>query len=896
MADEQLEAVALAGVLDRPRLYGVLDAPMVRVCVVQGPSGSGKTTLLRSWALQQTHPLTWVTLGDGGISRQAFWRHVVGSARRLGELSADAAARVIEQLTLTADPVRVAIDLLADAGPVTLVFDAYEHLGDVTREIDADLARLVAALPDLRLLITTRGRTALADLDPPGGVVRMMTLGELAMTADEVAALMVRQAGVDDERLAQSVTQATRGFPLTVRAVVLALSQLGRIPRVHSLEWDAVVAARWESLLPDEVAVRFVSDTSVPPYVDVALATELTKHPAAEQLLNDLERHGFGRWIPYAHEHPVFQYAETIRDTFRTRSRTDAERFRLACVRTAQWLFGNDEIDQALIFAIEGRDYAFADRAFVALVIGNPDTYITDRFLPTLRQVPEEVLAQYPMLAFGLGLALAANPLLRLEAPHAFRIAIDSPAQPAYLEPAIDRFSLAAMRAVSLRTAYSFRDSAEAALDVVRSVDALPAGSLAQFGEHIGTILRQLSYSLLQGGLVDEAIGTAVRSVSLCRSQAARNYSIVYAAGATAFAGDIVRSRNFSSRIDMGAWPLHLQRSYLNGMGTIAAAFERLDALDFGGCLDVLRETDSYTPTGEFWPLFTAVSVSARHGLGQALAEAERVERELAGPTPPGTGDNAATDHLHGVLARAWIAGGNSRAARRLLDGLPPDRAHLAGPRISRLLADERSGDALALAEEALRLPGHTLRTGADVRTTGAVAALREGEHARAWAWLNDATVTWETSGPRLHVAMLHARDRRLLCELAEEEGSASVLRYLDVPFVEGQAGVTPVVSLTPREVVVLRALAGPGSLRELAEGLVVSRHTIKTQVTGLYRKLGVSSRRSAVVVGRDLGFLDDDSASKRSEAKRERLTPGFDPASTGNTTLVPEPPRAGIG
>src|SRR5690606_23188293 len=156
-----------------------------------------------------------------------------------------------------ADPVRIASALLAGAGPVVLVFDAYEHVGDAMPEIDEDLARLMAAAPDLRVMVTTRGSTGLADLDLPGeGIVRVITLGELALTTEEIGALIAGQTGIEDERLAASVASATRGFALTVRAVVLALSQLGRIPRVDSTEWDTVVAARLESLLPDPVAVQ----------------------------------------------------------------------------------------------------------------------------------------------------------------------------------------------------------------------------------------------------------------------------------------------------------------------------------------------------------------------------------------------------------------------------------------------------------------------------------------------------------------------------------------------------------------------------------------------------------------------------------------------------------------
>ncbi|GAA3630152.1 LuxR C-terminal-related transcriptional regulator [Microlunatus ginsengisoli] len=57
--------------------------------------------------------------------------------------------------------------------------------------------------------------------------------------------------------------------------------------------------------------------------------------------------------------------------------------------------------------------------------------------------------------------------------------------------------------------------------------------------------------------------------------------------------------------------------------------------------------------------------------------------------------------------------------------------------------------------------------------------------------------------------------------------------------------------SLTPRELEVLEKLAGTGSLAEIAAQLFVSRNTIKTLTSGLYRKLGVHSRPEAVAAAR---------------------------------------------
>jgi LuxR family maltose regulon positive regulatory protein len=47
-------------------------------------------------------------------------------------------------------------------------------------------------------------------------------------------------------------------------------------------------------------------------------------------------------------------------------------------------------------------------------------------------------------------------------------------------------------------------------------------------------------------------------------------------------------------------------------------------------------------------------------------------------------------------------------------------------------------------------------------------------------------------------------------------------------------------------------------SYPEMAGTLYVSRNTIKTQASSLYRKLGVKSRSAAVQAFRQLGFADE--------------------------------------
>jgi LuxR family maltose regulon positive regulatory protein len=71
-------------------------------------------------------------------------------------------------------------------------------------------------------------------------------------------------------------------------------------------------------------------------------------------------------------------------------------------------------------------------------------------------------------------------------------------------------------------------------------------------------------------------------------------------------------------------------------------------------------------------------------------------------------------------------------------------------------------------------------------------------------------------------------------------------------------SGPRPVVTdeLTAREQAVLGLLPTGLSAREIADELGISRDTVKTHTKRIYQKLGVSSRRSAVARGRELGLL----------------------------------------
>jgi LuxR family maltose regulon positive regulatory protein len=62
--------------------------------------------------------------------------------------------------------------------------------------------------------------------------------------------------------------------------------------------------------------------------------------------------------------------------------------------------------------------------------------------------------------------------------------------------------------------------------------------------------------------------------------------------------------------------------------------------------------------------------------------------------------------------------------------------------------------------------------------------------------------------------------------------------------------------ALTRRELQLLVELPSPRTADEIAASMFVSVNTVKTHLRGIYRKLGVNSRREAIVLARRRGLL----------------------------------------
>lgn len=293
-----------------------------------------------------------------------------------------------------------------------------------------------------------------------------------------------------------------------------------------------------------------------------------------------------------------------------------------------------------------------------------------------------------------------------------------------------------------------------------------------------------------------------------------------------------------------------------DGTASFGLAAQSLEAMtcfdDLGRAVAAARQALAVLPRGA--PVRAAVEALTAwhlHLLGDD-AEAERLAR------------HALAEHVH--LPSAGLP---------LVAYLPPAVLGLSALRRGDL-ADARAMVGTAVAERdggPLRASPHSLpvtcaharllsETG---RPAEAVLACRAGlDLARGWrdSSLMVPAVLLELA--RAHAALDEPEAAQEAADRARERlagarDAGALTAALDAVAAGGRTGhhVAAPEDLSARELEVLAALAGPGSLRQVADVLFISRNTIKTHTRALYAKLGVASREEAVRRGRELGLVD---------------------------------------
>lgn len=276
---------------------------------------------------------------------------------------------------------------------------------------------------------------------------------------------------------------------------------------------------------------------------------------------------------------------------------------------------------------------------------------------------------------------------------------------------------------------------------------------------------------------------------------------------------------------ELGRWRARTGTEW-HAAGQLAAAVAALDRRDRQEAARRLSAARA-VPGEELWFLHAAVRA------------------QLAVHTP------ARADALHGLR--------EERAARaRQAPPGPFATCALDGAEVDLLLAQGRATEAAAIAA---RLPDH----GAGRLRRGRVAMLA-GDLDTAYAELAG------TAHPTGVVRRVRVEALLLLAELHRRAGRADAVREATdrlaaagpwprlaelLPGGSVYPATAVVVELTPRERTLLELLREPVPRDRMAAALFVSTNTVKTQLQGLYRKLGATTREEAVARAFELGLME---------------------------------------
>lgn len=771
-----------------------------RLCVLRDLHDPG--SVLAHWVARADHAgtaIVWIDGESAAPTAAAFWLRALTQAHARGLLPDAVLYREITALSEAPEmAVAALIRALREADPpVTLVVNGFPRDTTVSDRIAADLLEVLGELATMRCVVATRSATA---FETPNTAVsrRVIAQQDFASTASALATTPLEVA----ERMGE--------------------------PGLR----------------------RLVAELALAPAVSAALIAEVTGRGDAEALLRRLEQAGAGHRGEAGDGTQLFRFRTAVREqALADLSAQDPRRLAELRRLIARWLFDELKDDlSALEYALDARDLEFA--AHVALRAFPFRREEGSRVVALLRRIPAVQIHRHPLLALWYGLVLNAEPATQRRAPEFFAsAALMSRVQARRLGP-LETAVHRGLESLVWRMLGQERRMAEAARRCVDLLDGLPSDP--RLAEIVGTVLYQSAISALyarEHPTARRAFALLVEFSERHDFRHRRNAALAGLALLETLEGRVRAARRSLAAIVDADWPETWRDGYMGAPARIARAWTMIDDADPAAALAELDVLDPHLQTIEHWDLILTPRVIAKTMLRRRQEAAHRFQRTcstrvrrstlpaarerlavtsvlldlLAGaaPEPPRAGSRRPSSLLRTLLSLQTPADGPLPAA-----GAHPIEEMLAA--IADVRRALRSGEARAAHE------------------AGARIAATVAEHELRWP-----------------LQLMTAPDRERLLALlvaADERGTAEVLRR---DFDAFDARPEPIAEdhahpvLSPREAIVLQALAETASRAEIAERLFVSVNTVKAQLRSLYRKLGVTTRDEALARAAVLRLLD---------------------------------------
>ncbi|HEY6684802.1 MAG TPA: LuxR C-terminal-related transcriptional regulator [Propionibacteriaceae bacterium] len=854
--------------ITRQRLLQLAGNASEPITLISAPAGYGKTTLLRQWFPEmgpaEIEPV--VRLDPAEITDQwQLWQQV-GEA-----LSLSAVTLIIDDLHL----------LERDRGTV-LLRDALRRANGNRRLVIATRSDPILALHDARM----------------AGKVLEIRAAELAFDETETELFLAANHIAVSAEQAYALWVHTEGWPAGLRLSTTPLSSGARSKEAFAtlLQGDSAVGSylMGQALAYTADDLReFLLQTSVSEFLDAELADELTGRSDSALLLERahiqpgfLHRLADGRW-PYRY-HPMFRallLAELMRSA--------PDEVRRLSALAAAWFSRHGEHVRAASLAVQGQSWdVVADSVLagscVALATGDWSWVRS-----TFAQLPDY------QLEASLSVRLASI-LLKLgsgDRTDAMQTAAamlnDPPTAGTRLEAAALTFVEAGLLAEQGEIGKALR-----ILELDPTRDSILASRAA--GTGVRSARRQLQAACLFAAGPPNAVPAVLNE---SRSSSTESYTNVQLgdleirAWAAVVAGDLRSAQHYLNRVkaiteresargaldhvetmrfaqqwiemetgdhlpaqidhdtDGGARSA-LPHSISQSLATITDARLRLIRdNDSRGCALMLDDLISVNPHIQQWStigsLWAIARIDAHLGAGEFSNALDLALNSSIGNSS--IGNSSAADSSLGNSLTGFSDGSRNQSylwawamQRAALDS----RAGMLGMDPELLISK--------LPLESALLPGRSEALRVRVLLGAASLAWRAEMPERASHYLRLALQSTEAHGwrrPYVEIAaaitpVLEAERRRIT---SHGEQVIELLAYLRRQPVYGGQLPDP---LSVRELEILQYLPTPLDQRELCSALFISRNTLKTHLRSTYRKLGVQTRREAVLRAESLGIL----------------------------------------
>ncbi|WP_168929591.1 LuxR C-terminal-related transcriptional regulator [Nocardioides sp. GY 10127] len=869
----------LAAVVVRPRLEHAVDALLdgtpggPRAALVSAPPGFGKTTLASAWA-HRAGQRGWDTatcrLTRSDVSPRLFWRTLLDTLRAAGPETAAA----LEGLTA---PDRVGdvhhlLDLLdrlaGTPRPLLLVLDDVHLLHG--RSVVDDVDELVRRSPaSLRLALVGRPvaspDTAL-DLRLSGA---FLTLGaeDLAFTAAEA-----RRACPDlDPAVLSAVLDRTEGWPALTRLVAAAVGEGsvlgGTWPQQRAL-FEEVMLETLRRHPDEDLPVLFAAASAE--QVPLELLVHLTGRGDAGEVMERaaattglVTREGSDPLPSYRLHAGLRAYLEG------EHARRDLPGVRALAAAAARWHLVRSQGLEAVAQAVRS-----ASEPLLAEVLSLVGPRIVNE------GAAEELLGLLtPEDAHpGEGVHLPGCPGDGSGCAAAW---IDAVVARALLDTGRVQEARAVLRPLPAEADEDLRLVREAVdLDLARlrgrRVEEAPeaAATLDPDVELQHALAR--GAVLLRQGRLEEGEAVVVEAMTLAqglhRCAAALGLMTMHAVAGAARSDAALTARRAAAGLEVArarGWSDNARAGHLHLLAGWAARVQLRDVEARHHAqlaLQLVGPADDPSARVSTWALAAATRLEGHEGTAE---DADRLHRVWESMDDQSVSAEAV---VYIAMADVQVCLAQQRperlrevldVMRRRLDGArgPASEVGDLGEVLVATAALEllRSRRAAAVERLSAVTDGRARCVSRSTRLEAAVLLarlhLQAGDRFRAVSRCRDALALAEgLSMPR---PLLELGGPDVVGLLREESGAWGPWQpFVDelLPLAVRDAG--PAVPLTHREVDVLRELATLRTVEEMGESLVLSVNTVKTHLRGVYRKLGVTSRRDAIVEARRAGLL----------------------------------------